>query len=202
MLNRILSVAICIVFVIALGGFIFNLKANAPAPEEVPETAYENADHGYALAYPADLDILEYTDDIASIGHLIEGGIDSVADVRVQVIEGKEGESFTDAAVRELANLCAADGPDSSFSCTGVSRLSPFVSDAGASGYELYLKGELKDLATGTVTEVEKGPYYAFVLSTGASATKMLVVGAPLNLSADEVDEETVRAIAKNVRIR
>jgi hypothetical protein len=200
-MNRILSIAISIVFVIALAGFIFNLKANAPSPDTVPETAYENVDHGYSLAYPADLDILEYTDDLASIGHLIEGGIASVADVRVQVIEGREGESFTDAAVRELAHLCAADGPDSSFSCTGVDRVSPFTSDAGAVGYELYLIGQLTDRTAGTVTEVEKGPYYAFVLSTNASATKVLIISAPLNLSTEEADPMTIRAIAQNVRI-
>lgn len=199
-MNRTLTILICIAFVIGVAGFAWNFKANEQAA--VPEIAYENAEQGYALAYPEGLDILEYTDDMASIGHLIEGSIASVADVRVQTIEGKEGESFTDAAVRELANLCAADGPDSSFSCTQVTRVSPFTSDAGASGYELYLKGELTDRASGSVTETEKGPYYAFVLATGATATKVLIVSAPLNLSGEEADAMTIRAIAQNVRIR
>lgn len=198
-MNRTLSILISMVFVIAVAGFAFNFKANAPAP--TPETEYENAAQGYALAYPADLDILEYTDEISAIGHLIEGGIEGVADVRVQVVEGHDGESFTDAAARDLANLCAADGPDASFACTGIDRVSPFTSDKGAMGFELYLKGELTDLASGEKTAVEKGPYYAFVISTSASATKMLIVHAPLNLSAEEADAEVIREIAKNVRI-
>lgn len=198
-MNRILSILISLVFVIGVAGFAFNFKANAPT--EVPKTAYENTTNGYSLSYPESLQILEYTPEIASIGHLIEGGIESVVDIRVETIEGKPGESFTDAAVRELASLCAADGPTSSFSCTGVDRVSPFVSDAGANGFELYLTGDLKNLETGVGTPVEKGPYYAFVLGTSASATKILVVHAPLAQSAEEADAMAIRAIAKTVRI-
>lgn len=170
-----------------------------PAP--VADKTYRNDAHGYEVTYPGTLDILEYTPDMATIGRLTDGGIDGVVDVRVAVIIGEPGESFIEAAVRNLANLCAADGPDASFSCTGVERSAPFVSRAGAIGYEAYLTGELKTLSTGMIQTVSKGPYYAFLIEGDAGASKILVVHAPLNQNADEADTEAIRAVAQSVVI-
>src|SRR5690606_11580249 len=124
-MNRTFTLIIGSIFFIGLIGFAWFFTPNeAAAPEPANEpTAYENATQGYALSYPSDLAILEYAPDMATIGRPLGGGIDGVVDVRTVTIEGLPGETPAMAAARELANLCAADGPGSSFSCTGVDRV-------------------------------------------------------------------------------
>ena len=201
-MNRTFTILIGIIFLIGVAGFLYFLTPNAPQEEVQEVTAYENADHGFSLSYPSSLDIIEYTDDMAAIGTLIEGGIASIAEVRVQIVEGAPGESFAEAAARDLANLCAADGPDGSFSCDGIDSVRPFSTDSGMLGAELYLKGTLTTFSTEATQAVRKGPYYAFALSSGTTVTKVLIVHAPLNLSAEEADAATIKAIAKTVELR
>ncbi len=203
-MNRFFSIAISILFIIAIAGFVIFFKPNTPPPtpqsaERAETLSYTNTDHGYSLTYPSTLSILEYMDDMAAIGTLIEGGIDSAAEIRTLVVEGEPGEAFADAAAKDLAVLCDADGSTTSFSCTGIERITAFLSTANVVGFEMYLKGEFRDLATNTVTNVEKGPYYVFALATNASATKVLVIHAPLNKTGAEADTATIKAIAASV---
>lgn len=206
-MNRILSIVFSGLFIIGVVGFIVMFKPNEPlSPEEMATEAtaktYENSLHGFSLTYPEELNILEYTPEIATIGIAVEGGIDSIADVRVETIEGQPGESLTEAAARQLSRLCDADGPDQSFTCTGLKSAVPFVTQSGTTGFKILLHGELTDRTTGTVAEIDKGPYIAFVLSTSATATKVLVIHPPLNVSAEEAEKESIESIAKTVRIR
>lgn len=187
------------VIALALGAVSLYERSADPLPAPAASAEYRNDTHGYLLTYRGELDVLEYTPDMATIGRLVEGGIEGVVDVRVVTIASEPGESFIDAATRNLANLCAADGPTASFSCTGIERSSPFVSSAGAIGYEAYLTGELRTLATGAVETVSKGPFYAFLLEGSATASKVLIVHAPLNQSAEEADAETIRNVAESV---
>ncbi len=204
-MNRFLSIAISILFIIAIAGFVIFFKPNtSPATSQNTEsaeaTSYTNTDHGYSLSYPSTLSILEYTDDMSAIGTPIEGGIDSVAEIRTLVVEGEPGEAFADAAAKDLSLLCDADGPNTSFSCTGIDRIEAFLSTANVVGFEMYLKGESRDLATNTVTNVQKGPYYVFAIATNATATKVLVIHAPLNKTGAEADTATIKTIAASVR--
>ena len=206
-MNRILSIVFSGLFIIAVIGFIVMFKPNEPlSPEQIATEAtaktYENSLHGFSLAYPEELNILEYTPEIATIGTLTEGGIDGVVDIRVETIEGQPDESLTEAAARQLSLLCAADGPTQSFTCTGLKSAVPFVTISGTTGFKIFLHGELTDFTTGSVTEIDKGPYLAFVLSTSATATKVLVIHPPLNQSAEEANRESIESIAKTVRIR
>lgn len=194
---------VLVVIGIAMGAlFFFERSKKEETLEQVnAPKEYRNSDHGFSLTYPATLDILEYTDDMAGIGTLIEGGIASVVDVRVAIIQGEPGESFMEAAARNLSDLCAADGPGSSFTCTGVDRTAPFVSTSGAIGLEVYLTGELKTLDTGAVQTVQKGPFYVFLIQGDASVSKVLIVHAPLNQNRDESDAETIKNVAASVKI-
>jgi len=198
--QTILGVLVVIGFVMG-ALFLYERSEKDQAAQNVTASSkeYRNTDHGYSLSYPGDLEILEYTDDMASIGHLIEGGIASVAEVRVAIIQGNPGETFVDAARRNLATLCSADGPDSSFSCTGLKRGLPFVTDSGETGFEIYLEGELRTLATGSVESVEKGPFYVFLIEGDAGASKVLIVHAPLNQSTAEANIDAIHTIAKSV---
>jgi hypothetical protein len=202
-MNRTFTIIIGLLFLFALAGFAYFFTPNeAAAPEDIATTKeYRNEAHGFALAYPTSLSVLEYTPEIATIGTPIESGIDGVAEVRVMTIEGEPGQSFMEAAARDLKSLCAADGPDASFSCTGTDSVKPFTSAKGAAGFEVYLAGELRTASTGAVTEVRKGPYYGFLLATSAGASKVLIVHAPLNKDADEADAATIRVIADSVSI-
>jgi len=204
-MNRFISIAISIAFVIGVAGFVIFFKPNTPpatsqSTESAETTSYTNTDHGYSLSYPSTLSILEYTDDMAAIGTPIEGGIDSTAEIRTLVVEGEPGEAFADAAANDLSILCDADGPNTSFSCTGIDRIQAFLSTANVVGFEIYLKGEFRDLATNTVTNVEKGPYYVFAIATNATATKVLVIHTPLNKTATEANTAVIKAIAASVR--
>ena len=201
-MNRTTSVILSIIGVIVLvtiAVYAFEKNKAVETPAAASTEAYQNTDHGYSLSHPGELDILVYTPDMATIGTLTEGGIDGVADVRVAIIQGEPGETFMAAASRSLADLCAADGPEASFTCTGLDRGMPFLTNAGAAGFEVYLKGELKTLSTGAVENVQKGPYYVFLMQGDAGASKVLVVHAPLNQNLAEANVDAIRSIAKTV---
>lgn len=204
-MNRILSILISLVFVIALAGFAFFFTPNTPEPkavEAIQSKTYENSVHGYALAYPADLDALPYTDDIVAIGHLIDGGIEAIAEVRAIDVEGRAGESLTDAVARSLESLCAADGPGASFSCSGTERREPITTEGGMQGTLLYLQGELREIPSDKVTAILKGPYYVFPLRSSATGSRVLVVHAPLAVSAQEADAGRIETIARSVTFK
>ena len=200
-MNRKLTIIIGIVFLVAVAGFLISFFVFDMGKVEKKPAALENAEQGYSVTYPAGLEALEYTPDMITVGRPFEGGIDGVADLRVQIVEGTEGESFSDAAVRDLRVLCDADGPDSSFSCPVADSIVPFTADGGAEGFEIFLKGTLLDRLSGETTDSLKGPYYVFPLDGGATATRTLFVHAPLNLSAEESDAAAIRAIAASVKV-
>ncbi|HVU80190.1 MAG TPA: hypothetical protein VHD37_02390 [Candidatus Paceibacterota bacterium] len=183
--------------IVLVGGF-FALNHFIYTQKQAGTLMYQNAQYGYALSYPDTLQVKEYTPEDTVFGIITGDMVEGVAEARVMTIAGSPGESFDQALARELENLCAADGPRSSFSCTGVETTAPFTNDAGLAGTKLYLHGEKKDLGSGAVTGVSKGPYYAFVLGTGATASQVLVIHAPLNKSAAEADAATIEAIARS----
>jgi hypothetical protein len=184
--------------VVLIGGF-FALNHFIYTQKQAGTLPYENAAYGYSLSYPDTLQVKEYTPEDTVFGNIAGDSVDGVAEARVMTVEGNSGEQFTEALARQLENLCAADGPTGSFSCTGVETSEPFTTTAGVNGTKLYLRGEMKDFATGSTTGVSKGPYYAFVLKTSASASQVLVLHAPLNKSAAESDAPTIEAIAKSL---
>ncbi len=197
-----IAIALLVIAVTAISS-----RSNDPQPEDeqrelLPQTrTYENDIHGYSLSYPATLTDREYSPDNVVFGTIRGEAFDGVAEVRLVGTAGAPGSTFLEAVGAELIALCAADGPESSFSCTSVMSTEPFTTVAGAPGHVLYLRGELTHLGTQQVTEVRKGPYIVLPLTTSATHSAVLVVHPPLNLSADETDAEAIQAIAKSVVI-
>lgn len=176
------------------------LSTSEEAPAAGTQT-YENADYGYAVSYPESLAVREYAGGNTAFG-TEEGELFlGAAEVRVITVEGAAGESLQEAAARELSNLCAADGPGQSFSCTGVAQVEPFTATDGRRGYALYLKGEMTNLATNAKTAYSKGPFFVFPLQMSATMGRALVVHPPLNMTTDEADATLIRAIAKSVTV-
>lgn len=162
---------------------------------------YTSTRFGYTLSYPAALDAKEYPNGDVTFGAVSGDAVAGVAEARVLTVADAAGQDFTDAAAKELANLCAADGPSTSFSCTGLESAEPFTAAGGAKGSKVYLTGELTDLRTKQKTSVRKGPYFVFLRSTGATGSSILSIQAPLNQSAAEADAATIEAIAKSVTL-
>jgi hypothetical protein len=127
--------------------------------------------------------------------------MNGVVEVRVVNVEAQRGETFIDAATRELQNLCAADGTNSTYSCTGVEKVAPFKTKSGLAGFSLYLKGELTNLKTKSKTQVGKGPFFLFAAKSGATGSRIIVVHPPLNQSAAESDSVAVRSVAETLVI-
>ncbi|MDB5238981.1 MAG: hypothetical protein JWO00_316 [Candidatus Parcubacteria bacterium] len=161
---------------------------------------YKNGTYGFTLAYPAALQEKAYGQSDVVFGNITGENVQGVAEAQVMIVQGNAGETFGQAAARELKNLCDADGPTTTFSCTAVEKIQPFPSTSGTLGLEFYLRGELKALKTGKITVIEKGPYYAFSIQTGATGSSVLVVHPPLNQSAAEAASSTIEAIAKSVQ--
>lgn len=191
--------------VVVIGGVIYLVtRQSDSAQENAPEAlsaSYENTEYGYALSYPESLTVREYAGGNTAFGTEDGDLFSGVAEVRLVTVSGNEGESLQDAAARELSVLCAADSTTQSFSCTGLDRILPFRTEAGMTGYEIFLKGELLTLATGEKTEVRKGPYYVFPLEVSATRGRAIVVHAPLGQSADEADVDTIREIARSLTV-
>ncbi len=162
---------------------------------------YKNATYGFSLEYPSDLQEKTYGQNDAVFGYISGSAIRGVVEARVVIVQGNPGETFGQAATRELRGLCAADGPTTTFSCTAVEKIQPFPSASGVLGVEFYLKGELKALSTGKITVISKGPYFAFPIQSGSTGSSVLVIHPPLNQSAVEAASTTIEAVAKSVRL-
>ncbi len=189
--------ALAALIVIALGVAFFVWQTADDA-----DKVYKNGVYGYSLMYPAQFNVKEYTDDIATIGIVSDDAVDGRVDIRVVTAQGEAGQTQQDAVAVQLQNLCAADGPEASFSCTGTLSTEPFTTNLADAGFVLMLKGELKELKTGTVQEVLMGPYYVLTLASSATISKVLVIMPPLNRNASEADAELIRSIAESVHIR
>lgn len=177
----------------------YDRQLERPSPEAATR-AYENAEYGYALDYPATLSVREYAQGNAVFGTVTGESIDGVAEARVIDLPAAPGQSFQEAATLELQELCAADGPDASFSCPRVDQVQPFVARSGLSGYVVYLAGEMRMIADGQVSSSGKGPFFVLPLGSGATGSRVLVVHPPLNQTAEEADSIAVRAIAESAR--
>lgn len=200
-MNRIISIVLT-VFILGVLGFLLyhqylSPAASVPAENTLP---YANTANGYSVRYPNTLETKAYTPDEVVFGHITSDAVEGVAEARVMVIEGRRGETYQQSLANELEKLCAADGPNGSFSCDSIQSAQPFLTTSDVQGLLLYLAGHQKS-RTGAVTDVVKGPYFAIPLKTGASATRVLVIQAPLNKSAAEADIAVIQSIAKSVEL-
>lgn len=168
--------------------------------KEAEANFYRNDVYEYTVTVPEGLDIKEYLPENVVFGHIEGDMVNGVVEVRAMTVRGQAGETFLDAVARELANLCAADGPNASISCTGIESSEEFRAD-GLVGTELYLKAELKEFPSGTVSAFTMGPYFVFQRQSSASGSSILVIHAPLNQNADEADIDTIRSVAESVVI-
>lgn len=198
-----LILAIVLVLVVVGGIYLATKPDGSTTPNEITlgSRAYQNAEYGYAVSYPDTLVAREYAGGNTAFGTESGEVFNAVAEVRLVTVSGNAGESLQEAAARELSLLCAADSTTESFSCTGLDRILPFRTASGMNGYELYLKGELTNLASSEKTMMRKGPYYVFPLEVSATAGRAIVVHAPLAQSADEADAATIREIARSLTV-
>jgi hypothetical protein len=168
--------------------------------QEVGEQSYRNDVYEYTVTVPEGLDIKEYLPENVVFGHIDGEMVAGVVELRAMTIRGQAGETFLDATTHDLANLCAADGPNASISCTGIESSEEFRT-GGLVGTELYLKAELKEFPSGQVTGFTMGPYFVFQRQSSAAGSSILVIHAPLNQNADEADIDTIRAVAESLII-
>lgn len=201
-MKKFLILLLIVLAIILMAVLIPGNKEEGLSPVAETTQAYQNAIYGYSLSYPSTLDYIEYLPENVVFGKTdSEGNIEGVAEVRVMNISGEPGESFEDAVARELMNLCAADSPSITFSCTGIEQSQPFTTDSGITGTVLYLRGELRNLSTNEVEIVGKGPYFVFATRSSATGSQAIVVHPPLNLSAAEADSTAIRSIADSLTI-
>jgi len=199
-MKRVLYVVLA-VFVIA-GALLWYMHRGASPQAGMVHTppqakTYTNAKYGYSLSYPAALDVEEYPNGDAVIGAITDRSVNGVAEMHVLSLSSAPRGDFSQAAADALSNLCAADGPTGSFSCTSLASSTAFTTTDGTKGYELYLNGELTDLRTKQKTTMLKGPYFVFPLS--ATSTDILSIQAPLAQAAAEADAASIESIAKSL---
>jgi hypothetical protein len=189
---------------VAVGLVVWKGGDNAEPTQSAPVSdlqKYSNPTYGFAIEYPKSLTPREYSAENVVFGTTSGEMMNGVVEVRVVNVEAKAGESFMDAATRELQNLCAADGPNASYNCTGVEKVTPFKTASGLSGISLYLKGELTNLKTKSKTAIGKGPYFLFAAKSSATGSRIIVVHPPLNKSAEESDSVAIRKVAETLVI-
>lgn len=170
-------------------------------PESIPLQTYTNTTYGYSLKYPASFESREYTPENVAFGYGDETSMQGIAEARVMIIQGTTTETFEQALIGELLNLCAADGPNVSISCIGIDGVQPFLTTSSVQGFSIYLRGETRNLTTQETAPVGKGPFFVFLLRVSATGSSVLVIHPPLNQNTEESDSGTVRSIAGSVII-
>lgn len=197
------TIVVVIILAVASIAYTFVPETSVPAQGEFQSEArvYENSTHGYTLEYPANLETKEYGPDNVVFGTITGETVDGIAEASIMRVTGKPGQTFSDAITEVLLNLCAADGPSTSFSCTLAEQVQPFTTASGINGQVMYLRGELTNLRTGEKTLVGKGPFFAFPLQSSATVTNTLIIHAPLHQSAEEADSQAIRLIAESLTL-
>jgi hypothetical protein len=86
-------------------------------------------------------------------------------------------------------------------SCTAADSIREFTSRNGARGFVFFLDGDRTVTPTGAVSAIRKGPFYVFAQKTGATASEVVLIHAPLAAAADEADADTIEEIAASLRL-
>lgn len=194
MSKAVIIIGACIVLL--MGGFyVLSTTDTTEAPVEHTETnnIYTNSFHGYSLQYPAGTNVTETSSESVTFGNEVEASIVN--------IEGEAGQSWQDVATDYLINMCAADGPTGSFTCTEAQSQQPVTSESGLEGFVIYLNGELQNFETDETTQEDRGPFFVFPLQTSATVSKILVVHPPLNQSSGNANSEMIRKIALSAEV-
>jgi hypothetical protein len=202
-MNKILLIPLTAVILILLGGSYWvsrNRDSVEMAQLNTETSLYTNEAYAYSVEYPADLQVQEYGDESVTFGRIDGEMVDGQADVRILTFESEPGQSFQEVAGVQLMNLCAADGPNETFSCTDVTSVTEFQSASGVSGFEFRLRGERLNFTSNEVTEDPRGPFYVFPLDTSATASQVLVVMPPMNKDSMDVSEAIMTDIATSLR--
>ena len=199
----IVALVLAILLVAGITYFVRNdVPESGTETETVPEPlTYENQTHGYSLTYPGDLEVREYSTENAVFGEIEGDAIEGVAEVSILAVTGTPGQTMISAVSEQLQTLCASDGADMTFSCTGVATTTPFTTTAGVAGTILLLRGELHDFTSNKTAVMGKGPYFVIPLQSGATGSKALVVHPPLNQYAEQAASSTIRTIAESVQL-
>jgi hypothetical protein len=176
------------------------MGACRPGAEPGGGAEYLNDTYGYAVRYPEDLDLQEYSPGYTAIGRADHDGFDAAVEL---VMETAEGIDFGSFALDRALMACGPDGPETSLQCTAVTRREPFTSSGGVPGEVLYLRHEVTRSGTAEPIETdERGPFYTFDWSAKVAdgTVGVLFVRAPVVLSSAQVDTVLVRQVAASLQ--
>lgn len=165
---------------------------------------YRNTPHRFLLSYPANLDHKSDSDERVVFGRTEEGAVHTIAEARVAFIEGKANDTYEASVIEYIKTLCQTDEPDKTFSCTATERLQTITSKNGVRGFEVYLHGEQREMQTGAIMSISKGPFFFFPIEHRATMSKVVIIYPPLTRPAEKVsadDVHTIQNIAVSLRL-
>lgn len=202
MQTKVTIAAVLIIFAL----FAFFAWQHTKTDLRIPEGVhgYESDTYNFSFEAPARYDIKTYTDQIIAIGDRTgDGGFSSVSEVVVIEAGNDPYVSFGAFVEAQLMNMCAADGPEASISCTAVVSSEAFSADAGLPGVKYILTEETRNLTDDSVTEEEKGPFYVFDLSSENPDKGLVAVVVRVPVAMQEPGSaEVTETIARSLETR
>jgi hypothetical protein len=188
-----------LVIVVALTALVVAVKKSGPATPgnlEPKFLTYHNAAYGYQLKYPETFRVKEITPETVVFER---GGGEVMAEANIVEVAGQPGQTFNHALERSLVDFCANRSEVNSLACSKTNNHSPFFTASGQEGQKLYLEGRVKAAGGATSTPVKRGPYFVFLLKTGATASRALLINAPLAKSPAQADLPAITALANSL---
>jgi hypothetical protein len=201
-LNTIVTIiAIIVIGVISIPYF---LKLSPPQLPTMPQ-AYTNTTYGYSFDYPGKLAVKEYSPAYVAVGTSTGETFTAAANIDVLSSDPSDpkSESFNDFLYRQAINMCAADGPSASISCTGVASSTEATTPGGLSGELFSLTEVTTAIPSGATSTLIRGPFFAFNISANVPDKKYtaLIVHVPIALPQTEVDVATIQLIVDSLSI-
>ncbi len=148
-----------IIALLVIAGIAYGTRKHwVPVPDN---TTYHDVD--FSFTYPRIFHLDEYAIDVATLGK-------PFGDTFTPLVEVVRYESdpdvtlpatYSDFIQKQAENLCGADGPRESITCTSAVA-KPYTSPKGLVGKELTLTLVRKNLKTATTTSIDYGPFYVF----------------------------------------
>lgn len=177
-------------------------NTNAVVNATTTTTTFTSTTIGYSFTYPAGYEVSDANDD--GQWQIVRKNPDdeNFVEVKVEVGSDDQAKSFTDFATERAVSYCAADGPDESIACSGVSEQAALTTPNGLSGLRLMLREVTETVSTNRTTTKSRGPVYALdTQSASKNKARVILVSfaASGNASVDEANAALAKTIAESV---
>ena len=185
-----------------------NVAPTKPTPVfTVKSLLYTNTSYNFSYEYPNTLSLKEIGADKQVLGR--QATLQFSPLVEISLIKGGAEitlQSFEEFVLDQARSECSTVNETVSITCTRIDdvvNIKPFTSTNGVQGQVFYLKAQQKNLSSGKVDSVRRGPFYTFNSSSKTvGVMSFIMIGNPTSVTAEAADKATIESVARSLSLK